>query len=351
MKKTSELYDFYRQLGLLLKADIPMPTGLRQLASSLGSGGFKETVEQMALQTSKGVALSSAMRNFPHYFPQFHRNMVQGGECHETLPDVLFELARLAHIEKCILSLIKSIAAYPLFVILLALGLFLFIYTFIVPEFSLMFDEMMGEFYVELPAATAWSIAASRFCVTYFLPLLAFYVILVGGIGWLLISRSQASARIGLWATKCLPFSGAIFRHLTIARLCSLWSVLVRQQVPTRQSFETMAGLVNKKNISQALQRVAEKDDQGQNLVESLQSEPELPNLLALTVDHTPENELTNELSGLADYYKDRVNGAIREASVAWEIGLIVVMVFLVGSFVISLFMPLISIMDMLGGM
>ena len=129
-----------------------------------------------------------------------------------------------------------------------------------------------------------------------------------------------------------------------------MWSVLMRQKIPADQAFQTIAGFMDDTAVSSALRNLSRKAFEGKSLAESLEEEGVISKMISLTVKHSPERELPNELATLANVYKDRAATAIRNTGMVWEALLIIIMAAQVGLIVMSLFMPLIRIIDCLGG-
>ncbi len=346
--ENNEIVDFYRQLSLLIDSNLPLPESLKQLAGNMRRRDFREVIDKLAEQTERGAPLSEAMKRFPKKFHSFHIRMIEGGEKSGTLPEILSEVAYSSHIDLQLVSMVKTIAAYPIFVIVFSASVLLLLYTFIVPGFQEIFDELLEG--AALPRLTELTLSLSRFCVYNFPVLLLLFVLFIVFCIWLFVSNSLPAARIFLTITKAMPLAGSIFRNLMMARICSMWSVLVKQEMPTHEALKTIAGFVGGEKLSAALKRVSRKTFEGQSLVDSLKAEGAVSDMIAVAVKHAPENELQEELATLAGIYKDRAAGAIKNAGMTWELFLLIFMAVQVGFIVISLFMPLTTMIEKLGG-
>ena len=346
--RNSDIIDFYRQLSLLLESNLPLPESLRQLAENFQRQDFKEVLSKLSDETATGTPLSDAMKNFPEQFQPFHIKMIEGGEKSGNLPEILREVAYISHIDSQLVSMVKSIAAYPIFVLLFSASLMLLIYTFIVPNFDNMFMEMLGG--MPLPALTELTILISRFSVAYFPVLSIILGILIIFSFWLFLSGSTFAIKCFMKVIRHLPLSYPIFNNLMMARICSMWSVLMKQKMPADQAFQTIAGFMDDPAVSTALRNISRKVFEGKSLAESLEEEGVISKMISLTVKHSPERELPGELANLANVYKDRAATAIRNTGMTWEALLIIIMAVQVGAIVMSLFMPLIRIIDCLGG-
>jgi len=344
--KKSDLVDFYKQLSLLLESNLPLPATLRQMASNFRRTEFSSLLFSLADKTESGAPLSEAMKAFPEVFPPFQVKMVECGERNGTLSNVLSELAYSAHIDSQLVSMVKTMAAYPAAVFVIAFSVLLFIYTFIVPNFKQIFRELLDG--TALPAITDLMIIMSDICQVYFPIFVVLLLVVLSLLLWLFLSQSFISTRIFMSIIRLMPLSSKIFNNLMMARLCSMWSVLVRYKTSANEAFEIMSNLVEDARLSSALLRISCRVSEGKDLVDCLRSEGAVSDLVAVMVKHCPEGKLADELANLACIYRDRAAGLIRNVELTWEIGLIFVASGMVGIVVISLFMPLIKIIEVL---
>ncbi len=346
--KHSETADLYRQLGLLLRSNLPLPDSLRQLAAGLNSQEFRDALLKVAEKTESGAPLSEAMRLSRHGFKPMHVRMIERGETSGTLPETLFEVARLAHADGQVVSMLRTVAAYPVFVVLFSAALFFFIYSLVIPEFGVMIaDWEMGQ---SVPIVSRATYAVSRFLRANFPVFLAALLGAVFGAAWLFASRSGRATQLLLGMIKTVPFAAPVFRNLALSRVSSLWATLARHRTPVPEAFEIMADMAEDRAMSNALREVAARAAKGAPIAESLQQQSVLSPLLALTFRHTPEEDIPREMNALADIYRDRAALAIRKSVALWEAILIVGMSVWAGLSVIGIFAPLVALINAMTG-
>jgi len=345
--RNADVMDFYRQLSLLLKSNLPLPESLRQLASSFRNRRFRGMLEKLAADISEGRPLSTSMKQFPEYFQPFQIKMVESGEKSGTLFEILAELAYNSHIDHQLVLMVKAFAAYPLFVIAFSLSVMFFLFSFVVPGFRQIFSELLGNSI--LPSITNLVLDISGFYVHYFNAILGLLVVGWIFLLWIFISASSLSSLCFIRLIRLLPLSNMIFGNLAMARICSMWSVMAKHRTPVHEALEVISGLLEIPRISKALKNVSRKNLEGRALAESLAEEDSISGMISLAVRNSQEKDLPDELATLADIYKDRAMSSIRNVGLTWEILLICIMSSIVGTVVISLFMPLIAIIDKLG--
>lgn len=337
-----QIADIYRQLALLLASDLPLPESLSRLAAGFRRGNFRSALFRVAQTTESGSTLSQAMRRFPQYFNPFHVRMVEHGERGGTLPETLSEVAHLAHLESQMISTLRTVAAYPVFVMLFAASVTFLLFSLVVPDFDLMFGELNPRGKPSL--STSVTLALSDVMVAYFWPVAVMLGISVCFCIWLFTSKSRRAIRVLLRIVKRIPLSFSIFHNLSMARISALWAVLASHHTPAHEAFELIAGLTDDRKLERALRDVAVRAARGDSIVDGLQSQDAVSPLLALTFKHTPETELPRELHALADLYRDRMGVAIQKTVQTWEVVLVAGMSIIVGFVVLSLFSPLIDI-------
>lgn len=148
-----------RQLAAMVGAGIPLPSALRAIASQTRNKYFKEVLEQVTENVEAGMKFSDALKNYPDVFPTLYVSMVEAGE---TTGELDLMLRRWAFAAEKVLALrrkVRNAMIYPVMVLVMALGIFVFLLVKVVPTFTKIFLESG----VELPALTQFVIALSDF--------------------------------------------------------------------------------------------------------------------------------------------------------------------------------------------
>jgi type II secretory pathway component PulF len=157
------------------------------------------------------------------------------------------------------------------------------------------------------------------------------------------MGNSMLSQKIFLEAVRSVPFSNVVFYNLSMARICSLWSLMVKQNIPAADALSIISGLVENRRVEAALQRVTTNCLQGYDLTEELAKEGDISEVLTLTLKHSPEKELSTELERLAELFRDRAKLGFRRIGTAWEIFSLMLMIGVIGTIIFLLFLPIIS--------
>ncbi len=183
-----EITDFFNQLALLTKSELPLPKTLCQMAQDFHSTSLREVVAGLGEATEKGKTLSEAMQDYPESFKPFYIRMIALGEREGTLPDVLAELSRISRLHYMLATMIRDIILYPVITISVAFLILMFVCCVVVPEFGKIFNDLLaGEALPEMTQFVFWVSGIIKHYITFFVGLYIAYIIFaavfVGGDG------------------------------------------------------------------------------------------------------------------------------------------------------------------------
>ena len=224
--KSKDLTAFTRQLSILQDAGLPILRSLRILAEQAKPGRLKFSLEDTCDEIEGGATLSEAMSKSPKCFDRLYVNMIKAGEAGGALELILQRLADFKERAESLKRKVQGAMIYPVVVVTVAVGILTFIMIAIVPEFRKIFDE----FGLELPAATEFLVALSEWTVNYWY--------LIPGIPvsiWLFIKliRKFKHGRIG-WDQYIIkvPIFGALIEKNILARTSRTLGTLIASGVP-----------------------------------------------------------------------------------------------------------------------
>jgi type IV pilus assembly protein PilC len=217
---------FTRQLSILQDAGLPILRSLRILEGNAKPGKLKNALLDTCEEIEAGSTLSEAMSKSPKVFSRLYVNMIKAGEAGGALEVILQRLADFMERSESLKKKVKGAMIYPVVVILVACGILTFIMLKIVP----VFEKMFREFELELPAATVLLVAMSQFVVNYWFLLPAF----PAGIWlFVKLARKFKAGRMGwdMFILK-LPIIGNLVEKNTMARTTRTLGTLVTSGVP-----------------------------------------------------------------------------------------------------------------------
>jgi len=257
-------------------------------------------------------------------------------------------VAKLAHVKALVVAHLRDILWLPLLTLHVMLLVVCFLSFKILPIYEDIFTDLIGEGGM-LPWLTRQVLGFGSTVRALWLPEAVLYgCFLVGSI--LVSLPTRFSRRVLFRVMDWLPASSRLTRALDLARLCNAWSVFIRNEMPLHGAIEASAELVESARLAKGLRRVADRIRQGVAPADALEDERTLDGLVGLTVRHVPGDELGEELDRLGALYESRSTATIREVKTAWTTGATAVMALLVGGVVIAMFLPLIEIVQVMGG-
>ena len=341
--KAKELAVFTRQFSVMIDAGLPLVQCLDILAEQQQNAFFKDVLRQVRQNVEEGATLFSAMEKFPKVFDSLFTSMVEAGETGGVLDLILQRLATL--IEK-VVKLKRSIVSasiYPAAVILVAIGAIALIMVVVIPQFQQIFLGLLGPGEL-LPLPTRIVMGISSFLAGW------------GGLGTL-IAIIGSSIGItyyyktpkGRWVIDTLmlkfPIIGSILRKVAVARFARILSTLLSSGVPILQSLDITAKTAGNVVIEDAILKVRAGVERGENFVDPLKATNVFPHMVGQMIGVGEQTGALDAMLGkIADFYEEEVDSAIADLLALIEPVLIAFLGVTIGSIVISMYLPLFSL-------
>ncbi len=346
--KARTLMIFTRQLATLIDAGLPLLRGLTVLEKQERDPGLKATVAKLGESVQGGSTFSDSLAQHPKIFNKLFVNMVKAGELGGVLEVVLVRLAEFQEKAQRVRNKVKAAMIYPLVVLVIAVSIVTFLTIFIVPQFEKIFNDLLqGK---PLPALTVYVLAVSHFAVDYWYVLAGAVVAVVATY---LFAASRPAGRAALDRFKIrLPLFGDLIRKSSISRFSRTLGTLVTSGVPILQALNITRETAGNEVIAGAIARVHDSVKEGESIVQPLEAAGGIfPPMVISMIDVGEETgQLPEMLLKIADVYDDEVDNAVAGLTALLEPAMIVFLAVVVGTIVIALFLPLISIIQSLGG-
>ncbi|MBI2194514.1 MAG: type II secretion system F family protein [Planctomycetes bacterium] len=343
--KSKDLTAFTRQLATLVDAGLPIVRSLKILESQQKPGLLKYALGCVAEEVEGGSTLSEAMEKFPKVFDKLYVNMVKAGEAGGVLDTILERLANFREKSEKLKKQVIAALIYPAAVVTVATGILAIIMIKIIPQFKTMFEDMD----LDLPALTQLLIFISN--------TLRDYWYLLPGVPFAAFSLKKilSMTKVGTWlidkAALKMPLFGIIVSKSTISRFCRTLGTLISSGVPILEALSIVKDATGNIVIANAIQKVHESIREGENIAGPLAQSKVVDAMVVNMIDVGEETgELDKMLIKIADTYDDDVDALVGGLMSLIEPLLIVFMGVAVGFIVIALFMPLISLMEKMGG-
>src|SRR6202790_4564767 len=341
-----ELAIFTRQFSVMIDAGLPLVQCLEILASQQENQTFQKVLTGTRGSVEGGATLSAAMRQYEKVFDALYVNLVEAGETGGTLDTILQRLS--LYIEKTVKlkRAVKSALVYPVAVLSVAAGVIVLLLWKVVPIFATLFLGLG----VGLPLPTRIVIAMSNFVgsIFGFLILVAVVAIVIGLKVW----YGTPVGRMAIDRTLLkLPLIGLLLRKIAVARFTRTLGTLISSGVPILEGLEITARTAGNALIEKSLMQVRKGLEAGRNLSDPLKETNVFPGMVTQMIGVGEQTGAMDAmLQKIADFYEDEVDAAVKDLLAAMEPLMIVVLGVVVGGIVISMYLPLFSLIGKLAG-
>ena len=344
--KSKVMTAFTRQLATLIDAGLPLLRGLEVLRKGEKNPGLKKAIVAIAESVEAGSTFSEALAQHPKIFNRLYVNMVRAGEAGGVLDVTLSRLADFQEKAQKIKNKVVSAMVYPSVVIFVAVSILTFLMIVIVPKFQEIFrDLLQGK---ELPPLTQFVIDVSNLIQHQAVLVVG---LIVGAVVGVKMFGKTKKGRYVLDKIKLhIPVFGSLLQKVGIARFTRTLGTLIASGVPILQALNIVRETSGNAVIADAVARVHDGVKEGERIVQPLQASAVFPPMVVSMVEVGEETgALPDMLMKIADVYDDEVDNAVAALTSMLEPIMIVFLAVIVGTIVIAMFMPLISVITTLG--
>lgn len=342
-----DLVLFTRQLSILLDAGLPLIRALRTLEKQARNRNVKKIVGESADYVEGGFTFSESLTKNSKTFDPLYVNMVKAGESAGAMEIILNRLAVFMEKNARILSKIKSAMIYPSVVLTVATGVTLFLMVFIVPKFEKIFSELLNG--MPLPGLTVFVLGISQFFMKCHIHILVGIAAVI--VGYKIVARTKKGKYLLDSGKYRMPVFGNLISKTSIARFARTFGTLLSSGVPVLRSLLIVRDTAGNGLVEKSIQKVHDAVKEGESIAAPLSATKIFPDMVVSMIEVGEETgKLPEMLEKIADTYEEEVDIAVEAMTSLIEPIMIVFMAVIVGTIVIAMFMPLIKIMQTLGG-
>ncbi|MFI5103625.1 MAG: type II secretion system F family protein [Terriglobales bacterium] len=336
---------FFRQFSVMIDAGLPLVQCLEILATNQENLFFQKCLTGVRTTVEGGSTLSNAMRQYPKIFDDLTTNMIEAGEAGGILDTILQRLATYVEKNVKLKAAVKSALIYPVAVISIACIVVGCLLKFVVPIFANMFSSMG----VDLPLPTKVVIGLSHFVASFW-----WVILLLGVVGYVAVKmvRKDPKGRLALDRFLLnLPVVGNVLRKIAVARFTRTLGTLITSGVPILEGLAITARTSGNAVLEDALMKVRKSVEEGRTIVDPLRESGVFPNMVTQMIGvGEATGAMDAMLQKIADFYEDEVDAATKNMLTLLEPIMIGFLGVAVGGIVISLYMPLFSMIAKLSG-
>jgi len=343
---SKELAIFTRQFSVMIDAGLPLVQCLEILAGQQENKTFQKVLNGVRGSVEGGATLSASMKQHEKVFDPLYYNMVEAGETGGILDTILQRLSTYIEKNVKLKRAVKSAMIYPIAVMSIAVLVIALLLWKVVPIFVDLFNGLG----VNLPLPTRIVIALSHFVGSIYGALIVLFAI-GGGVAlkfW--YGTPQGRMAIDSVVLK-IPVLGVVMRKIAVARFTRTLGTLISSGVPILEGLDITARTSGNAVVERAISQTRKAVEAGRSLVEPLKETDVFPGMVTQMIGVGEQTGAMDAmLQKIADFYEDEVDAAVKDLLTALEPIMIVFLGLVVGGIVISMYLPLFSLIGQLAG-
>src|SRR5271170_6579235 len=339
-----ELAVFTRQFSVMIDAGLPLVQCLEILASQQENKTFQKVLTGTRAAVEGGATLSAAMRQYENVFDALYVNLVEAGETGGILDTILQRLSTYIEKNVKLQRAVKSAMVYPIGVLSIAGAVIILLLWKVVPIFATLFAGLG----VDLPLPTRIVIGLSNFIGSIFglLIVVAIVGLVIGIKVW--YGTTQGRYILDSVILK-LPVLGLLMRKIAVARFTRTLGTLIASGVPILEGLDITAKTAGNAVVERSLQKVRKSLEEGKSLTEPLKDSEVFPGMVTQMISVGEQTGAMDAmLQKIADFYEEEVDAAVKDLLTALEPIMIVILGVVVGGVVISMYLPLFTLIGKL---
>lgn len=335
---------FSRQFSAMISSGVAMLRTLYIIVEQCPNRKLRRAIDEVRIGVESGQSLSDAMARQNHIFDDLYISMVRAGETGGILSEVLQRLADFIEYKEKLNQKVRSAMVYPSVVLLVAIGVFWAMLTFVLPIFEGLFNNIGGE----LPPFTKLLISLSIAVRSIWM--LIFGIGVLCGCWFLRQYNRTALGRLQIDTFKLsLPLFGELIRKVSIARFSRTFGTLIRAGVPMLNALDVVQATSGNAVLSKAVERIHEEVRQGGTISKPMSKSNIFPTMVTQMVAVGEETgRLDDMLTKVADFYDMEVENLVEQLTSLLEPIMVVAIGGIVGSVVVGMYLPIFTVIDQL---
>ena len=337
---SAQLVIFVRQFATMIDAGLPLVQCLEILGTQEPNKTFKRVILDVKANVEGGSTFADSLKRHPAVFDVLFVNLVAAGEIGGILDTILNRLATYIEKNVKLVRQVKGAMAYPVGILVVAVGVVGALLKYVIPTFEKMFADMGG---AKLPAITQFVIGVSHWFQEYFV------IIIAGSIGFMYASRAFYRSPKGRNVVDTVllkaPIFGPLLRKVAVAKFTRTLGTMIASGVPILDGLEIVAKSAGNTVIERAIYFVREKISEGSNMADPLAKTNVFPSMVVQMISvGESTGAMDTMLQKIADFYEDEVEVAVSSLTKLLEPLMMVFIGGIVGTVLIAMYMPIFEV-------
>ena len=335
--KPKDIAIFTRQLATMMKAGVPLLQAFDIVGRGNPNPSLSKLLNDIRSDVETGTSLSAAFRKNPLYFDSLYCNLIEAGEAAGILEELLDRLSTYMEKTEALKSKIKSALMYPVAVIVVAFVVVAVIMIFVIPSFKQVFTS----FGAELPGPTLFVISLSEFFTQY-------WWLIFGGLGggiYFFLQAWKRNEKVQMFMDRLMlkmPIFGPLVEKSVIARWTRTLATMFAAGVPLVEALDSVGGASGNSVFSKATERIQQEVSTGTSLTNAMTNASIFPSMvLQMCAIGEESGSIDHMLGKAADFYEAEVDDMVAGLSSLMEPIIIVVLGTIIGGIVVSMYLPI----------
>ena len=338
--KTKDLVFWLAQLSTYIKAGIPLTDAVKVLAQQDKRKKYKTLYDSMIYELTTGQTFSEALRRQGTAFPPLLINMVKSSEMTGSVEKTLDEMSEYYQEVLDTRKSIISAIAYPSVVLVFAIGIVIFMLTYIVPKFVEVYNSMC----IDVNAITQLCLDISAFLQTKYMYLILGVLVVI--LGFRYSYKYIKSFRTTMQRFFMhLPIVGKLIVAKEMSMFARTFASLQKNNVLLTDSIDILSKITSNEIYKDLMLRTINNLIKGNKMSETFADHwaiPEIAYFMIVTGEST--GELAEMLDKVADYYQKEQKTTVASIKTFIEPVMIISLAVVVGFILVAILIPMFDI-------
>jgi len=341
---TKEITRFTGQLATLLEARMPLLKSLEILSKDNENKEFKQILKKVCSKIKEGVPFSEILKKYPEYFSTFYINLVRVGEETGHISEMLHRINEYMVGNEELKQKFIQAMLYPVVVVFVSIAAVVFLLIYVVPEFEIMFKNNNAD----LPNITQFVLSMSAILQSY--GLFIFLGLCTFAFTFSYYIRTKAGYKWGSKWVLQIPLIGPYLKKVFVTRLCMILAVLIEAKISLLQALTIAKTSIKNDVVVKEIGKMATFASRGDRLTDSLVKSKLFPEMITQMLMVGEETaKIDTMLKSVAEYYQEEVSRATDRLAIIIEPLILIVLGLIVGTIVISIYLPMFELGNLMG--
>lgn len=337
--KREEVISFAHQLAVMIDTGVPIVEALTCISDNATSPAFKAVIADVAAHVQSGGDLSGALKRYPKVFPTIMISLIKASEMSGTMGPMLERISAYLAKEQATYRKARNAMMYPMFMLVMAIGVTIFLLTFVLPRFAGIYEARQAA----LPAPTQLLLTTSALLVNHWIWWVVGAITTV--VGLVIFSRTATGQRVIDYAKIHSPIIGRLFQKLYITRATRTMGTMINSGVSVLDMVSIVRQVTDNIFFRDLWDEVDERLRQGSQLSEPLFASPLIPRSISQMIfSGERSGRLGRVMEKIAAYTEDEFDDAVKTTTQFIEPLMIGIMGGIIGFVAISLLLPIFSV-------